>query len=89
VSWCRDALSPNLVAHEVGHSMGFWHTPDGVMIAQMNDCRGTTFSPDERLHARMAYLRPPGSRDIDQDPVSFQALSGDDAPVIRCNKARR
>jgi hypothetical protein len=66
--------------------MGFWHVPRGVMQPGINRCSasGADFTEMERLHARIAYQRPPGNLDPDRDPAGYAALVLGDSPRVVC-----
>jgi hypothetical protein len=77
---------PQVIAHEVGHAMGYWHTSaEGIMNPYASPhCTNVRFSADELLHARVAYARPPGNQDPDVDADSYSAVQTSADPVVIC-----
>lgn len=68
----------DLVLHEVGHALGFFHVSDRNSIMypfNSGECRQRTLSSLEHLHVAVEYMRPRGNRDPDRDPVSFALLT--------------
>jgi hypothetical protein len=70
----------SVVMHEVGHALGFYHVADtnSVMypIAPGN-CPPGDLSAAEKHHTAIAYSRPPGNTDPDNDPSSAKLLRGE------------
>ena len=76
------ARSPRVVAHELGHILGFGHAPSGLMCPTA--CGVDAFSPmDQGVFVSM-WQRLPGTTPLDDDRAAGAASVGD-AVAIRCD----
>ena len=69
---CGSVKIPGAVTmHEVGHAMGFFHVSDDRSIMYpftAGDCPRGELSAAEAFHAAIAYSRPRGNTEPDEDP---------------------
>jgi len=63
--------------------MGFYHTEHRYDDFHTPDCSGANFPEQTLLHARIAYSRPVGSMDIDDDHVTTPLAAWGTAPAAR------
>ncbi len=87
---CGSVKIPGATAmHEVGHVLGFFHVPDNrsVMYPYIpGNCPPGDLSANEKFHGALAYSRPRGNTDPDNDPSSGGLLTGSSFPRILADR---
>jgi hypothetical protein len=85
-------IDPRTMWHEVGHTAGFWHVRGDFVMDKYFEGGCTAYpaiTAPEQYHARVAYERPFGNIDPDQDPIWFHMLrAGEAPPVVTCGGRR-
>jgi hypothetical protein len=79
------AVAPDVIRHELGHALGYWHTDNtlDVMTPFRTAVCDKPLSERERYHAPLAYARPVGNVDPDTDPPGITLINGQSSgPVI-------
>jgi hypothetical protein len=77
------------VLHEVGHALGFFHVGDknSVMYPFIpGNCPPGDLSPNEKYHSAIAYSRPRGNVEPDNDPPSGRFLGSALTPRILADR---
>lgn len=69
----RACLTPSLLMHEIGHTLGFYHTDDPLDIMHATGLGGQSgrYSSAEQSHGAFAYTRSRGARYQDATPREF------------------
>ena len=61
-----------VAAHEIGHGFGFRHTSVFPSIMNEGKSCGALFTEHDKIHMKLAYQRPIGNTDIDNDLLPGQ-----------------